>query len=117
MQRSLFVEHYTAEPLCSDEVVPLLALLSGETEQSEGLRALLKDPATLYNTSAVLREYGAEARCHTFVFWPGCLSPHPAAPMSFIAEKAGPASWVNAHPVVLDSLSPRCARPMVEVCM
>jgi hypothetical protein len=124
--QSIFTKYYTAEPLCSDEVIPALALLADEDGEGEGLEAVLHDTSYLYNTSAALARHSLEARCLTFVYWPGCLSPHPSAPLSFLAPH-GPTSWVriatpcysgpprlnprvrvfqvDVHPVVLDKLS------------
>eukprot|EP00929_Paragymnodinium_shiwhaense_P003386 TRINITY_DN10386_c0_g1_i4.p1 TRINITY_DN10386_c0_g1~~TRINITY_DN10386_c0_g1_i4.p1 ORF type:complete len:539 (+),score=106.02 TRINITY_DN10386_c0_g1_i4:121-1737(+) len=78
---SIFREDFTAQPLCSDEVVPLLALALPEdwlnSSKTDG-RTLHALPLYKSASSGLagyeqgLREIGVESRCILYAPWPGC---------------------------------------------
>jgi hypothetical protein len=60
-----------------------------------------------YNTTVSLAAHNVEARCYTFVYWPGCISPHSRSRLTVLTKYArrAEAEGDGGHPVLLDALS------------
>lgn len=78
--RGLFMDFFSHEPMCSDEVVPILALAMPDgivqKETSPGLYnfPLYLQTDSLEHFNGALRdELGIDTSCITYAYWPGCV--------------------------------------------
>eukprot|EP00439_Symbiodinium_sp_Y106_P052866 s2642_g7.t1 len=82
---AIFESSYLGEPLCSDEVLPLLTLALAEEHLPENTAVDLSD-LELYQKATQglqqfedgLRDLGARSECILYAPWPGCGAAHQA---------------------------------------
>jgi hypothetical protein len=83
--RNIFAADYTAEPLCSDELFPVLAIISPWDAQSYAdlpVNGLIGDAFF-----ADVASYGIRSECFMFAYWRGCTNiDHP---LYFLDDEAG----------------------------